>query len=367
MEPANDAFCCTVCTEIINDANTSSIQCMKCKSWSHTKCSVVKEVFDLLAKVKNDKGKRKPLVLSGLLLYVCEPCGATITETTSTSSTQSTLPQNSTSTTTSTQPIPTNTTTNRIDHNSAQSSSQNTANNEVDASSHQILDGNSPNLICHHYKQGRCWHGKSGQKIYNGRKCLNLHPEKCIKYCRFGHDKFKGGCSGNCGLLHPTLCRNSLRYKECYLEKCTFAHLAGTERHRRYFSPQPNQHHPGLIPNSSFPQNNQDMRFSEAQRYQPNVHFSTQSRNIHPTNIRKQREEFLYQQKDFPPLSSTNDVKMNEISLSISQLQKSIDFLMHSVQFKDAPPQPRLQPNFHQIPPHAPNPVSYSEAKNLTV
>ena len=78
-----------------------------------------------------------------------------------------------------------------------------------------------------------------------------LHPDKCIKYCRFGFDQSKGGCSGNCSLLHPTLCRNSLEYKQCYCENCTFAHLSGTERSQKDILPQQFQPSSNLYQNHS--------------------------------------------------------------------------------------------------------------------
>ena len=182
MDEDNNSVCCTVCSEVINDANASSVQCMKCKNWSHTKCSMSKEVFDLLAKVKNDKGKRKPLITSGVLLYVCEPCGASIQETSNTSPIQSTPSLTSTSTQVTQTKTATSTDQNHI-HN-IPPSTQRPRINEEEISSNQQIE-NSTKLVCHHYKQGRCWHGKCRLKIYNGRKCINLHPQKCLTYCRF--------------------------------------------------------------------------------------------------------------------------------------------------------------------------------------
>ena len=79
--------------------------------------------------------------------------------------------------------------------------------------------------ICSDYRYGKC------QK---GDKCNYAHPAKCLDYCRYGRD----GCSGGyrkCKLLHPVLCRSSLRYNQCFDESCTLAHLRGTNRKRESF------------------------------------------------------------------------------------------------------------------------------------
>ena len=216
-----------------------------------------------------------------MLLYVCEPCGASIQETANTSSIQSTPLLSSTSTQVTQTKTATSTDQNPIQN--IPHSTQRPKINEEEIYSNQQID-NSPKLVCHHYKQGRCWHGKSGQKIYNGRKCLNLHPRKCLTYCRFGYDQSKGGCSGNCGLLHPTLCRNSLRYKMCFIENCTFTHLAGTERHQQNLQSPYQQNASHNIP-KSFSHNNYDQRFIQP----PNVQYSAYSNHFQQSNPKKHR------------------------------------------------------------------------------
>ena len=148
----------------------------------------------------------------------------------------------------------------------------------------------------------------------------------------------------------------------CFIEKCTFTHLAGTERHQQNLQSPYQQNASHNIP-KSFSHNNYDQRFIQP----PNVQYSAYSNYLQQNNPKKHRGEFLYQQNDFPPLNSSNDAKMTEISLSIKQLQKNMEFLMHSVQFKDATAPPRLQPNFQQVS-HQPMPSQFSynsgEAKN---
>ena len=59
------------------------------------------------------------------------------------------------------------------------------------------------------------------QMAKRGRQCVFPHPKQCQKFCNFGWDKFQG-CDGSCNLFHPTICRNSLNYRECNDESCTF-------------------------------------------------------------------------------------------------------------------------------------------------
>ena len=191
-------FSCTVCASDIDDASTNSVQCMKCKNWSHMKCSMAKEVFDLIAKVGNDKGKRKRLILSGLLFFVCEPCGVSIQDPANNIPTQTTSsPTSSTSISSSTQVTLQETNATGIpeekDSGNVQPPTQSPGNNEnVGVSLGQgSVDNFSSKPICYYFKQGRCWHGKTGQKVVNGTKCQNIHSQKCLKYCRFGGDKLR--------------------------------------------------------------------------------------------------------------------------------------------------------------------------------
>ena len=93
--------------------------------------------------------------------------------------------------------------------------------------------------ICGYYRKGKCRHGADGKKQIDGKECTHLHPRKCLKYCRYGSDRYQG-CTGSCGLFHPILCKNSTRLKECFLPDCTLAHLSGTQR-KREKTPTSNQ------------------------------------------------------------------------------------------------------------------------------
>ena len=78
--------------------------------------------------------------------------------------------------------------------------------------------------ICKEYRYGRC----------DGKNCKFSHPPKCLDYCRYGREGCKGGFT-NCKLLHPVLCRSSLKYNKCLDQKCTLAHLKGTMRKEPHF------------------------------------------------------------------------------------------------------------------------------------
>ena len=57
--------------------------------------------------------------------------------------------------------------------------------------------------------------------------CYFQHPKICFKWQRNGSDK--GGCKKeNCSFLHPRLCIQSVRSRNCTKTKCNFFHLRGT-------------------------------------------------------------------------------------------------------------------------------------------
>ena len=78
--------------------------------------------------------------------------------------------------------------------------------------------------ICFAFKFNKCPYKKE-------EDCQNRHPEKCQKFCDFGHIAFdeKGCDTKKCNLLHPKLCRNSTKMKECPYKHCRFQHLQGTK------------------------------------------------------------------------------------------------------------------------------------------
>ena len=80
-------------------------------------------------------------------------------------------------------------------------------------------------LVCKHYKKGRCKHG------LKGRNCNFSHPKACPKLMKFGN-KGPNGCKQgvSCPNFHPRMCASSLRYGECFVDSCTFTHIKGTKR-----------------------------------------------------------------------------------------------------------------------------------------
>ena len=76
-----------------------------------------------------------------------------------------------------------------------------------------------------------CPHGYNGKKLVNGKPCANLHPERCIAYCKYGEDKTLGCSLGvNCLLMHPQLCPTSVSHRQCFTNNCRHIHLKGTKR-----------------------------------------------------------------------------------------------------------------------------------------
>lgn len=304
---------CSVCEHAINDSKEASVECAKCKEWAHVKCAMEDEIFNMLLKINKAKGAAK-LVSSGIVTYLCECCLKILQPTTKldikSSSTQANLPQTS---------------------SPASIECTKIINNEIAESRTTEVEQQQPKPFCYYYKQGRCRHGKTGKKVVNGQVCSYLHPQKCLKYCRFGRDKGKG-CDGSCGFFHPTVCRNSLRHRKCLLPDCTFVHLQGTERHERNFPNQYFEHKPDLYHDVRYHQNSNKQGYkSYINRGYPS--FSTERREL-PTT--RPRDDFKYQSEDFPPLSSSTNTKLAEMSDSIIQVQKSIEYLMQLVPRHDA-------------------------------
>lgn len=306
------SFCCTVCHEVINDSRSRSVSCACCKSWSHVKCTMGKEVFDLLSKV--GKSSKKPMVFSGRLAYICQGCDSSIDKVIKTcktvlvsTSSQSTVTDTMTDT----------------NVNSAISTSKETTQNEPEeniqgySAKSKISETTTP--ICFYYKSGRCRHGKSGKTLVNGKKCNFLHPPKCIRFCKFGQDKIKG-CDGSCKFFHPILCRNSTKYKKCLNENCTFAHLQGTERYR---VPSYSRDYTSYSNDYLARQGQQKFNFD------PNSQMRSVLASHRPKFLSKSRKEgFEYKSCEFPPLSNIQEDKINALSSAVTRIQSCLEVLM---------------------------------------
>ena len=197
---------------------------------------------------------------------------------------------------------------------STASSSTTVKQQEPSTTNQKSVVKNSPVRVCNHYKMGTCRHGANGRKLINNAECKFVHPPKCKNYCKFGRD----GCDGSCGLLHPILCSNSLRFRECLDEKCTFAHLVGTKRRVQSFN----------YSSKSYPNYNNQLSELSNRPMNSNRKFLHQT-DIYPPTTRHQRsrkDEFVFHQNEFPPLY--NKEKIDELT-AIQQMQGCLNVLMH--------------------------------------
>ena len=342
--PRDDAqsSSCLACKKVIHDGKSSSVQCSLCSCWSHVKCSMNKEVFDLLTKIcKRDNGnKKKTMVFVGMVPYICAGCqgflksNSVISNDANINGSSATVANASTQATGNTSSPTSCGTSTQVEHivPSTTIIGTSTATDPISdattrANEHKREDSRP---ICHLYKQGKCPHGKSGNRMINGQRCNFQHPRKCIKYCRFGSDKYQG-CIGTCEFFHPILCRNSVRYRQCYSYNCTFAHLAGTERYERHFS-LPNQHS-----NNKSQSNQHEFYVQNRYRSQPRNRLyeknSGHSYNVQPNMLQTEHKGYRYNSRDFPPLTSLQPNRVDELSLSIKQMQTCIDYLMQSFNY----------------------------------
>lgn len=167
---------CGTCEQEVQETDEKAVGCDICGKWYHQACvNIPNELLTLLDAVNNTDAETPTYNL----LWVCLACNSEPKKTV------------------------------EISKNSC----------EIINTVSSRAKGNAP--ICQDYRHGK--------KCKQGEKCKFSHPEKCLNYCRFGRD----GCSGgfmNCKLLHPVLCRGSLRRNECFDQNCTLAHLKGTIR-----------------------------------------------------------------------------------------------------------------------------------------
>ena len=348
-----ESFECLVCKKTIDDGKSKSVQCAICNCWSHLRCSMTKEVFDLLSKmVKNKQGKRKAMVFAGSVPYICEGCqiflrpnstdvdnDLTTTRTSktlsdATPSTQtvfqvsSSVPVKSTEAFDLTKPSssliqPGVNSTQKDAPSTSYAKHDEITTNDVPSSNllHNEINNNVQKPICHRYKQGKCPHGKSGNRIVNGQRCNFDHPRKCIKFCRFGHDKIQG-CNGPCQFFHPILCRNSVRYRRCLLDNCTFAHLLGTERYTNHLDQ--NHHFSGRS-------NYRHSEFSPQNNYGSKLNGPSYNNHEYPRYIRPNVDEREFYKRNVPiQQPATEASRIGDMETAIKQMQQSINLLIQN-------------------------------------
>ena len=247
---AKSTICnCIVCNDRIieGEEGEDCVACDICDGWSHIRCSMSKTIFDILNKVEEEKKKTgKKLIKAGGLFYFCDKCKCSRRNSAATPKQVARQPQEVEMPHTS---LPTSQTTPVVvDDSRFLTGKQNVTGGSATIPSNLQVHANDAvrqaipgkQSFCYHYKKDRCRHGKNGKKLINGRECMYPHPQKCMKYCRYGYDKFQG-CNGSCNLFHPTLCQSSINFRECFSSRCTFTHLVGTERYERFKSDQPYQ------------------------------------------------------------------------------------------------------------------------------
>ena len=221
----------------------------------------------------------------------------------------------------------------------------------VEPTSEENNDRASATEICSHYKLGKCRHGASGNKVVDNQKCKYAHPKKCRKYCNFGIY----GCDG-CELFHPVMCKNSVRYRECFSENCTLNHLRGTERRKRitHEIDVPTQSYYGAAYHQGRNSNNTWSRYKVVAPQ--NTRGYHQHGNQNHTDTGGQRGNSMFQQNPFPPIQGSQEDKINEISNAVNhqthqmhQMQSCMSYLMQHVSSKS--PDQQIG-NTEQYPPH---------------
>ena len=88
-------------------------------------------------------------------------------------------------------------------------------------------------IVCSHFRKGRCFFGMSGKVPYNGSpSCPYKHPKVCQRLLRHG-DKARAGCRGRsagCQEFHPRMCFSSINTRMCSnMKECRNGyHMKGT-------------------------------------------------------------------------------------------------------------------------------------------
>ena len=304
---SSESTCCNVCKEKINDSRSSSISCSSCNMWSHVKCTMGKEVFDTYLKVVKAK---KPLIFSGLLAYLCTDCKDLICKIpTSSKITQTSVQSTASASSNVTKPT--------VD-TSPVVTIANTVVKETEVKKSKTENATLPKKqICYYYRHGKCRHGKSGKKMVDGKVCDFLHPNKCIRFCRFGKRR-PNGCDGSCNFFHPKLCWSSVQDGVCHSPNCTLEHLQGTQRYQ-YPSFQQDRNQNGI---SNAPLQHHNLQ--ERKTFQEKNPFYQQPKN----QIRRQNQIFSYNQNDFPPLSNAQEDKISGLASAVQHIQSCVEYLM---------------------------------------
>ena len=207
--------------------------------------------------------------------------------------------------------------------------------------------------------------------MINGKECVYLHPRKCIQYCRYGNDR-QQGCNGPCEFFHPNLCTNSVRFKQCFKPNCTYAHLLGTKRRQPQPQTYPTEARYGYDYGeiyrgpSGTSRRNQNSPPNISRR--PIIDGMT-GRYLQDRQQRNyQRDDYRYDETNFPHLHNRDDSKIDQLSSSIKEMHTYFlnNIASERVQNSNCQiPQSRSLPLNTSFDPHTQNRlVQNSESKN---
>ena len=324
---------CGICTVVLPENEPKAIGCDLCEQWFHSKCvGCPDELINLMNSINESTTKHSANLL-GNLIWVCPSCNNNDTpKTVKLSKNLCSVPKVTDKGCSATESIP----------------------------------------ICTDYRYGKC------QK---GDKCDYAHPPKCLDYCRYGRE----GCSGGyrkCKLLHPVLCKSSLRYNQCFDQSCTLAHLKGTNR-KKGALPQRNHENPSSGFRHSQPRGKSGyspydsrklgfLNYNQSSRLQ---NYSGYSNNNYRTN--QNTDSYCFNQNDFPsfatniehhqdnPLPAIQNppaVSMPEQSIFLEMLQQmrsmkeaQSSFQQELLALKSLIPPPTHQTQRHQTSCYYPN------------
>ena len=258
---------CIICKEDIQGSDEKVIGCDLCENWYHSTCvGLPDELIKLINSTNNSTEVPSTNKLLGYLAWICPAC---------------------------TDKAPRNVT---LFENSCELVKKpEVVDKGCSAHTNPI---NVP--ICKEYRYGKC---------QDGDNCEFSHPAKCLEYCRYGREGCSGGFS-KCKLLHPVLCRGSLRNNQCLDQGCTLAHLKGTIRKEKSIQMKrpPNQIYGNKIThrnkgNATFsPYDSNKLGFL-------NYRQSLKNRNSYSgyQNNPDQTNKYHYNSEDYPNLAAKND------------------------------------------------------------
>ena len=303
---------CNVCNSEIQEDDNKVIGCDVCNNWYHAECAgCPDELLKIIDAMTTDSTDENSTCLLGNLIWVCMKCNNDSPKTIS-------ISKNACKPVKVVDTIDKGCCTNEnvmVDKscNTNDASQINTNPNVSNTNDNSHISKESKYVaICKNYRYGKC----------NDENCSYSHPAKCLNYCRYGRD----GCSGGfakCNLLHPVLCRGSLKYNKCLDPDCTLAHLKGTIRKE---SNSMTTNTPAMPQNVTYPQQ-QNRRNPGPSHFDPNLlgfynYRQTKSkmgRADEPVNDSRRQSVYSYQyrQNEFPRMAVKNDAAgLNNHSLT---------------------------------------------------